>query len=153
MWIIWSTLDHLVRLENEVRRAFAADEHQVSIFFDLEKAYDMTWKYFILNDLYMHVLRGLLPKYIKQFLSTRQFAVRIKNHLSNMYQLANWVPQGSVLPVTLLAIKIDSVAKLIPQNGRFISSLYVDDLQIGYRHTDQQIINEELQQCLSRTYK
>ena len=37
-----STLDHLVRLENEIRRGFAAGEHQVSIFFDLEKAYGMT---------------------------------------------------------------------------------------------------------------
>ena len=90
--------------------------HQVSIFFDLEKAYDMTWKYGILKDLYMHKLRELLPKYIEQFLSTRQFAVRIKNHLSNMYQLANGVPQESVRAVTPFAIKINSVAKSISHN-------------------------------------
>ena len=42
---------NLLRLKNEVRRAFAAGEYQVSIFFNLENAYDMTWKYNILKDL------------------------------------------------------------------------------------------------------
>ena len=37
-----STLDQLVRLEHAVRTAFALGEHQISIFFDLQKAYDMT---------------------------------------------------------------------------------------------------------------
>jgi hypothetical protein len=40
-----STLDHLVRFETFIRNAFAKKEHAVSIFFDLEKAYDTTWKY------------------------------------------------------------------------------------------------------------
>ena len=35
-----STLAHLVRMEQEVRKAFAVNEHLVSIYFDLEKAYD-----------------------------------------------------------------------------------------------------------------
>jgi hypothetical protein len=42
-----STLDHLVRFETFIRNAFAKKEHAVSIFFDLEKAYDTTWKYMI----------------------------------------------------------------------------------------------------------
>ena len=85
-----STLDHLVRLETEVRRAFAAGEHQVSIFFDLEKTYDMTWKYGILKDLYTHGLRGLLPKYIERFLSTSQFAVRIKKSSVQHVPIGKW---------------------------------------------------------------
>jgi len=40
-----STLDHLVRFETFIRNAFAKKEHAVSIFFDLEKAYDTPWKY------------------------------------------------------------------------------------------------------------
>ena len=37
-----STPDHLVRMENEVRKAYALNEHLISIYFDLEKAYDTT---------------------------------------------------------------------------------------------------------------
>ena len=37
-----STMNHLVWLESEVRKAFALGEQVVSVFFGLEKAYDMT---------------------------------------------------------------------------------------------------------------
>ena len=40
-----SALKHLVKLESEVRKCLARSEHMVSVFFDLEKAYDMTWKH------------------------------------------------------------------------------------------------------------
>ena len=46
-----STNDHLVRLETFIRKAFIKKEHLVAVFFDLEKAYDTTWKYGIMNDL------------------------------------------------------------------------------------------------------
>ena len=55
-----STTDHLVRLENFIRDAFIKKEHIVSIFFDLEKAYDTTWKYGIMRDLYDLGLKGRL---------------------------------------------------------------------------------------------
>ena len=45
-----STVDHLVRLETVVRRAFAHSEHVVSVFFDLKKAYDTVWKHGIMSD-------------------------------------------------------------------------------------------------------
>ena len=56
-----STTDHLVRLETFVREAFIQKQHAAVIFFDLEKAYDTTWKYGILKDLRDAGLRGRLP--------------------------------------------------------------------------------------------
>ena len=47
-----STIDHLVRLETFIRDTFLNKQEVVSIFFDLEKAYDTTWKYGILKDLH-----------------------------------------------------------------------------------------------------
>jgi hypothetical protein len=41
-------LDHLVHFETFIQNVVAKKEH-VSIFFDLEKAYDTTWKYGILK--------------------------------------------------------------------------------------------------------
>ena len=51
-----STLDHLIRLESFIRNAFINKQHAVSIFFDLEKAYDTAWKHGILKDLNKWVL-------------------------------------------------------------------------------------------------
>ena len=44
------TLDHLIRFETFIRVAFITKEHVVSVFFDLESAYDTTWKYGIMID-------------------------------------------------------------------------------------------------------
>jgi len=70
-----STTDHLVRLESFIREAFIRKQHAVVVFFDLEKAYDTTWKYWILQDLKDIGLTGHLPTFIKKFLNNRTFRV------------------------------------------------------------------------------
>ena len=68
-----STIDHLIRLESLIKDAFINKERVVSIFFDLEKAYDTTWKHGILKDLFEMGLRGHLANFIANFLENRQF--------------------------------------------------------------------------------
>jgi ribonuclease HI len=148
-----STIDHLVRLETEVRNAFSHGEHLIAIFYDLEKAYDTTWRFGILRDLHKCGLRGRLPKYIAAFLSKRRLRVKIDNHLSDQKDIENGVPQGSVLSVTLFAIKINQITKHIPKDPRFSISLYVDDLQVGYRSTDLTTIGYKLQDCMDNVVR
>ena len=81
-----STLDHLVRFETFIRNAFAKKQHAVSIFFDLEKAYDTTWKYGILKDLFDMGLKGMLPNFISNFLSDREFNVRVNSTYSDIQE-------------------------------------------------------------------
>jgi len=68
-------------------------QHTVGIFFDLEKAYDITWKYGILKSLYNAGLRGNMPKFISKFLTGRNFTVRVGNTLSDSYHQQEGVPQ------------------------------------------------------------
>ena len=58
-----------------VREAFIQKQHVTAIFFDLEKAYDTTWKFGILKDLHDAGLRGRLPLFIAGFLCDRKFQV------------------------------------------------------------------------------
>ena len=67
------TNDHLIRLESFIRDAFVKKEHVVAVFFDLEKAYDTTWKYGIMKDLHKLGLKGRLPLFIQNFLSDRTY--------------------------------------------------------------------------------
>ncbi|GFT07900.1 probable RNA-directed DNA polymerase from transposon X-element [Trichonephila clavipes] len=64
-----STLDNIIMLENKVRNAFVRRNHLVSIFFDIEKAYDRTWRYGILRTLFNFGFRGNLPIFIQNFLN------------------------------------------------------------------------------------
>ena len=60
-------MDHLVRFEAFAREGFLNKEHVVSIFFDVEKAYDTTWIYGNMKDLYDMDLMGCLPFFFKTF--------------------------------------------------------------------------------------
>ena len=143
-----STVDQLVRFETFIREAFVRKEHVVSVFFDLEKAYDTTWKHGILLDLFGAGLRGRLPDFIAKFLSDRSFKVRVGSCLSDTFNQEMGVPQGSILSVTLFILKINNIVKCLPAGIR--SSLYVDDFVICYRAKRMQAIERQLQYCLDK---
>lgn len=143
-----STVDHLVRLESFIREGLARREHVVAVFFDLEKAYDTTWKYGILRDMFNAGLRGRLPSFIANFLSDRHFRVRIGSFLSDLFDQEMGVPQGSILSVTLFTLKINSIVNCLPVGVR--GSLYVDDFLICYRSKNMRSIERQLQCCLNR---
>ena len=145
-----STVDHLVRLETFVREAFIKKEHLTAVFFDLEKAYDTTWKYGIICDLSDFGLKGRLPIFIDNFLSNRNFKVRVGTTLSGLQGHEEGVPQGSILSVTLFSIKINNIVKAL--NPGVDCSLYVDDFLICYRSKHIHTIERQLQQCLNKKY-
>ena len=107
-----STVDHLVRLETFVCEAFIKKEHLTAVFFDLEKAYDTTWKYGIMRDLSDFGLKGRLPHFMDNFLSNRNFEVRVGTTLFDLQDQGEGVPQGSILSVTLLALRYIILLKL-----------------------------------------
>ena len=75
-----------VRLESFIRDAFLNKQEVVSVFFDLEKAYDTTWKYGILRDIHEAGLRRRMPIFISKFLENRNFKVRLGSILSDTYE-------------------------------------------------------------------
>ncbi|GFT35562.1 probable RNA-directed DNA polymerase from transposon X-element [Trichonephila clavipes] len=134
-----STLDNIITLENKIRNAFVRRNHLVSIFFDIEKAYDRTWRYGILRTLFNFGLRGNLPTFIKNFLHLRTFRVRLGGTLSAPFTQAEGVPQGSILSVTLFICHISHILNVLSPSIQ--ASLYVDDLQISCEGSDMRLID------------
>ena len=141
-----STNDHLVRLETFIREAFIKKEHLV-VFFDLEKAYDTTWEYGIMKNIRDIGLKGRLPLFIQNFLKDREFKVKVDSTLSELHKQEKGVPQGSILSVTLISIKINNIVKNI--NPGVDCSLYVDDFLICYRSKNMHTFERQLQQNLN----
>ncbi|KFM64962.1 putative RNA-directed DNA polymerase from transposon X-element, partial [Stegodyphus mimosarum] len=146
-----TTIDNMLLLETSIRKAFLRRNHLVSIFFDIEKAYDKAWRYGILRDLHDSGLRGNLPFFIQNFLNARTFQVKIGSVLSKSFEQEEGVPQGSVLSVTLFSLKINSVLKELPRT--ILGSLYVDDLQISCRGADMRHIERQLQIALNKIHE
>ena len=91
------TIDYLIRLESNIRKAFIKKEHLTAVFFDLEKAYDTTWKYGVMKDLHELGIKGRLPQFIEGFLSNRIFRVRVDTTFSSVRNQEEGVPQDSIL--------------------------------------------------------
>ena len=129
-------VDHLIRFEMFCREAFIHNQHQVSVFFDLEKTYDTTWKYGIMKDLRGFGLRGCHPIYIANVLKDRSFKSLMGSTFSDSHQQEMGLPHGSILLVTLFSVKINSIAQCLKLGVD--CSLYVDDFQIFYRSSKLQ---------------
>ena len=144
------TNDNLVRLETFIRVLFffIKKEHGVAVFFDLEKAYDTTWRYGILKHLQDLGLKGRLPIFIQSFLQKRTMQVRIGSTLSDLFDQEQGVPQGSILSTTLFNIKINNIVHCLYYKTD--CSLYVDDVCICYRSKNMRTIERQLQQGLIR---
>ena len=115
----------------------------IAIFFDIEKAYDTTWKYGITKDLENMGLNGKLAIFIKNFLDDRKFQVRIGTTLSEQQEQEIRVLQGSILSVTLFNIKINNIVKCL--NLGVEASLYVDYFLICCKSKYIRTIERQLQ--------
>ena len=91
-----STMEYVVRLKTSIREADIQKKLLVTIFFDLEKAYETTWRYGIMKDLRDMGLKDRLPNIIKSFFffSNRKFRVGIGSTLSDIQNQEESVPQG-----------------------------------------------------------
>ena len=118
-----STVKHLVRFETFSREAFIHNQHLVSVFFDLEKAYDTTWKFEVMKDLRGFGLRGRLPMFISNVLQDRSFKVRVGSTFSDSHPQEMGVPQGSILSVTLFSVKINSIPQCL-KPARYMSMIF-----------------------------
>ena len=123
-----TTTDQLIRLESFIRDSFLKGYHVISVFFDLEKAYDTVWKHGVIRDLHKAGLRGQMPMFIQNFLSNRVFRVCLGSTYSDLHEQEMGVQQGSILLVTLFTLKINSIADVIPSS--FEKSIFVDDFSI-----------------------
>jgi len=146
-----STVDHLVRFETFIREGFARKEHTVAVFFDLEKAYDTTWKHGILRDLHDMGFRGRLPVFIQGFLSNRLFCVKLNDTRSDFCSQEMGVPQGSILSPMLFNIKINNIVKSVFSSAH--SSLFVDDFSLAIRGKSLHLVERQLQLCINAVQK
>ena len=146
-----STLDHLVRFEHFIREAFARKKQVLAVFFDLEKAYDTTWKHGILTDLFYLEFRGRLPIFIQNFLSDRHFQVKSGSTFSNSYLQENGVPQGSILSPMLFNLKINNIMKSVSNNAN--ASLFVDDFAVYIEGKHLKHLERSMQLCINKIQK
>jgi hypothetical protein len=120
------TLDNLTYLESFIMEAFADREYLISLFFDIEKAYDRTWRRLVLETMIKLGFKGEIVHFVNNFLQNRSFQVLLGNLKSTPRFLLNGLLQGSVISVVLFIIVINDIFQRI--NPSLQSIMYCDDL-------------------------
>ena len=136
-----NTEDALIYFERAIQNAFLNRSHLTAVFLDIEKAYDMTWRHGILQQIQEWGFRGRMPLFIQEFMRERSFRVRLQDTLSTPHRLENGVPQGCILSVVLFAIAINCLAGVVSEENDGV--LYVDDLTV-FHDGDPQRLQQQL---------
>ena len=143
-----SAVDHLIALDTEARASFKLRKHLGAVFFDIEAAYDTVPRRRILQKLFAYGIRGCMGSFIQNFLSHRQFRVRVGSSLSNSFAQENGIPQGGVLSVALFAVMMNDIGEDLPASvGR---SLFVDDFAIWLSASSPRFMSRQLQLAVRR---
>ena len=112
------------------------------------KIIQWNWSHGIMRDVLDLGIRGRLATFIEHFLADRWIQVRVGSTLSEKFDQAQGVPQGSILSTTLFNIKINSIMNCL--DPKTDGSLYVDDFCMSYRSKSMRTIVKHLQQCINR---
>ena len=121
-----STEDILTRLEHQVRSCLVNRKVTISIFFDLQQAFDTVSHEHLLFKLASAGIEGNMLLWIQEFLTERTYSVLIGNHKSEERPLKIGLPQGSNLSPTLFNLMIAD----IPHPEQTLVLEYADDLSI-----------------------
>ena len=84
--------------------AFTENKCQAAVTLDLEKAFDLMWTTGTLIKLNDFGINGKMFHWIHNFLNGRKIQVRVGNDTSDIHDLENGCPQGSVLSPILFNV-------------------------------------------------
>lgn len=144
-----STMDHLIRLETDIRKGFKSKCQTTAVFLDIRQAYNMVYKPALMSKVYKYGLKGHLAHYIKGFLSGSQcFQVRCRSLFSDTYTLQNGIQQGSCLSPILFNVMINDIFDGILPGISY--SLFADDCAIWCTDKDPSHSIPRLQEALNQ---
>ena len=132
-------------MQDNIRKSLNNKQKTVTLFLDIEKAYDMLWKEGLLYKLFHLGIRGKMFNWIQSFLKNRLIQVKINDSFSQKYEVQNGTPQGSCLSPILFLIMINDIT--IPDSNVRIS-LFADDIALWISGKNTEYCIKTLQNTL-----
>lgn len=145
------TMDPIICLETEIKKAQVNKESVMAVFFDVEKAYDMVWKEGLMIKLHNIGISGRVFNWVKSFLFERSIRVKIGAVVSRKYLVDNGTPQGSVISPLLFSIMINDVFSQVPSDIN--RSLFADDGALWKRGRNVDHIRKRIQESVNMVEK
>ena len=120
----------LVRMTDDINREIQAGNIVIVILLDLSAAFDTIDHDVLMEKLLKdYGIRGKAFAWMKSYLQSRTFCVKIDDTFSSLLELLFGVPQGSLLGPILFILYIKALQKIAAKYGLDIQ-LYADDSQL-----------------------
>ena len=127
-----STVHAITSIYEQILENINNDEHTISIYLDLSKAFDCVNHNILLSKLEHYGVRGVALNFFKSYLSNRKQYTVVNGHVSDLLNVICGVPQGSTLGPLLFLLYINDLATA----SKFAASLFADDTSLLLKHKD-----------------
>ena len=118
---------------DRITHALDRRQHVISIFLDLQKAFDMVDHSILLKKLEHYGVRGVSLGWFNSYLTNRRQIVKLNSVMSDCQPIVCGVPQGSILGPLLFLIFINDICNL-PMN--LYPLLFADDTTLLYANAN-----------------
>ena len=125
-----NTAHPMVLLLNKISKALNSKEYALTIFCDLQKAFDTCDHEILLKKLNKTGVKGLELNWFSSYLSNRQQFVQICEKRSGLRNVSCGVPQGSILGPLLFLVYIND----LPNVSKLFALLFADDTTLFTSH-------------------
>ena len=144
-----STMDVLLQLEHNIRKAMQEGQHLLVVYIDLTSAFDKASLQGLLYKLAEVGLRGRILAWLEAYLTNRKMKVRIGDTISTERLTEAGVPQGAILSPLLFNI----MTRDIPQEGNIHFYSYADDMTFSVAGRDKAQTRRTMQRYLDKITK
>ena len=141
-----STEDQVTYIAQKIEDGFQDKQHTLTVWIDMEKAFDKVWKDGLRLKLHKSGVTGRMYQWISQYLNNRKARVHVNGSYSRKKTLREEVPQGGVLSPTLFLVFINDIVAEFPKKVQ--GAIYADDLAIWCSEEHLSTANYRLQQAL-----
>ena len=143
-----STEDQTTHLSQVIEDAFQAQKVVLTVFIDLQKAFDKVWKDGLLVKLLRCGIRGNMYQWTKSYLHNRRARVSVDGRCGRKVLLRQGVPQGGVLSPSLFILFINDIVAELPRGVH--AALYADDLVLWCNEEYATTATYRMQMALER---
>ena len=143
-----SILEQIAVLEKCIKEAYLERKICLTVFVDLEGAFDSINHTMLLHKLVRGGVRGKMLRWLASFMRERTFEIYYNGETSTKGQIYTGVPQGSILsPVLFNAYLSD-----IPVMANTIQTEYADDLALSVKGENMAEAIQKMQASLNILY-
>ena len=140
-----SAVDHVVRMESEIRKGFFFNKYTVAVFLDFKSAYNLLSPPALLLKMWNLGFRGRMMYFLKAYLGMRTFQVKC-GCLSDIFQQDTGLVQGGVVSPLLFNLMINDIFDNIP--NEFSYAIYADDCALWIQGRNATRIVQSMQTAL-----